>query len=67
MISSSSGLHFSSSDRLLDDVEVYEGSFENEGAPRLGDEGAEEGRDVGARISYPAVAYLDFRIDDDRG
>ena len=47
-MSSSCGRHCSSSDSELDGVEVYEGWFENSGALRRGDEGAEDGKDVGS-------------------
>ena len=57
-MSSSSCSHCSSKDRLLDGVDVYEGWLENSGAIMRGDEGAEDGRDVGnLAVSYPTAAY----------
>lgn len=50
-IASSSGPLVSSKDRLLDGVDVYDGWFENSGAAKRGNEGADEGRDVGIFVS----------------
>ena len=66
-MSSSRGLHCSSSERELDGVEVYDGWLENSGAFRRGDDGADDGRDVGSlEVSYPTAAYLDLRFEEDR-
>lgn len=46
-MSSSSVWHCSSSDKLLEGVEVYEGWFENSGAINRGEDGAEDGREAG--------------------
>ncbi len=46
-MSSSSVWHGSYNDKLLEGVEVYEGTFENSGGISRGDEGAEDGRECG--------------------
>ena len=55
-MSSSSLLHCASNDRLLDGVDVYDDCLENSACARGGEEGADEGRELGNRISYPEDA-----------
>lgn len=50
-MSSTSDSQFSSSDKLLEGVDVYDGWFEKSGCCRRGDEGAEDGTEGGIRRS----------------
>ena len=50
-MSSTLAVHCSSSDKLLDGVDVYKGWLENSGAVNRGEEGAEDGTDAGRRAS----------------
>lgn len=50
---------------MLEGVDVYDGWLENADGGKHGDEGADEGRDVGSRFSDLVFSHRDFKFDED--